>query len=150
MTKRTIPALLCLLAILFSWAAARRGCRQETGPDRQGPQGQRPISRHRRRRFVFCSGSCPSTRPGKIVPGTIEDQTRQVLKNLSAVLEAGGSLLDNVVKCTVLMTDLTEFQSHEPSLTPSSSRLPARPGRLSSRRAALGARSKSSCIAVQR
>jgi 2-iminobutanoate/2-iminopropanoate deaminase len=48
--------------------------------------------------FVYCSG-----------PGGIEEQTRQVLKNLQAILEASGSSLDNVVKCTVLMTDLTEF-----------------------------------------
>ncbi len=46
---------------------------------------------------------------GKVAPGGIEEQTRQVLKNLQAILEASGSSLDHVVKCTVLMTDLTEF-----------------------------------------
>jgi len=47
---------------------------------------------------------------GTLVDGTIEDQTRQVLANLRAVLEAAGSGLDRVVKVTVFMTDLGDFQ----------------------------------------
>jgi len=41
----------------------------------------------------------------------IEDQTRQVLKNLGAVLEAADSGLENIVKMTVFMTDLGQFQA---------------------------------------
>ena len=51
-----------------------------------------------------------------IIPGTkefagttIEDQTRQALKNLKAVLEAGGSCLKHVVKTTVFLQDIGEF-----------------------------------------
>jgi 2-iminobutanoate/2-iminopropanoate deaminase len=51
-----------------------------------------------------------------IVPGTkefagpdIEAQTRQALENLKAVLEAGGSCLENVVKTTVFLQDIGEF-----------------------------------------
>jgi 2-iminobutanoate/2-iminopropanoate deaminase len=40
---------------------------------------------------------------------TVEDQTRQVFKNLAEILEAAGSGLDRVVKMTVFMTDLGEF-----------------------------------------
>ena len=51
-----------------------------------------------------------------IVPGTkefagpdVESQTRQALQNLKAVLEAGGSCLDHVVKTTVFLADMGEF-----------------------------------------
>ncbi|MBM3293493.1 MAG: RidA family protein [Candidatus Aminicenantes bacterium] len=60
--------------------------------------------------FVFCSGQLgtdPAT--GKLVEGGIEAETRQVLKNLAAVLEAAGTSLDDVVKCTVYLADMAEF-----------------------------------------
>ncbi len=51
-----------------------------------------------------------------IVPGTkefagpdIENQTRQALQNLRAVLEAGGSCLEHIVKTTVFLADMGEF-----------------------------------------
>ena len=60
--------------------------------------------------FVFTAGQLG------IVPGTkefagvdIESQTRQALTNLSAVLEAAGSCLEHVVKCTVFLQDMGEF-----------------------------------------
>ncbi len=46
---------------------------------------------------------------GEIVAGGIEGQTRQVLENLTAVLQAAGGSLANVVKTTVFMQDLAEF-----------------------------------------
>lgn len=53
-----------------------------------------------------------------LVPGTkhfagpdIASQTRQALQNVQAVLEAGGSCLDHVVKATVFMQDMNEFAS---------------------------------------
>jgi 2-iminobutanoate/2-iminopropanoate deaminase len=46
---------------------------------------------------------------GQLVEGGIEAQTRRVLDNLSAVLEAAGGTLANVVKTTVFMQDLGEF-----------------------------------------
>ncbi len=113
MTKRSIPALLCLLAVfVFLGAAAQKGdvAKKQIQTDK-APKASGPISQAiAAGGFVFCSGQLPvDPATGKIVPGGIEDQTRQVLKNLSAVLEAGGSSLDQVVKCTVLMTDLSEF-----------------------------------------
>lgn len=46
---------------------------------------------------------------GEFVAGGIKEQTRQVLKNLTAVLEAAGSGLDRVVKTTVFLLDMQEF-----------------------------------------
>ena len=60
--------------------------------------------------LVFASGQValdPAT--GKLVDGGIEEQTRQVLANLSAVLEAAGTTLERVVRSTVYLTDLGDF-----------------------------------------
>lgn len=60
--------------------------------------------------LLFASGQIPlDPATGKIVPGEIEDEARQVLANLAAVLAAGGSSLDRVVKATVYLTDLSLF-----------------------------------------
>jgi len=60
--------------------------------------------------FLFTSGQIaldPAT--GRLIDGDISAQTRRVLDNLKAVLEAGGSSLDRVVKATVYLTDLSTF-----------------------------------------
>jgi 2-iminobutanoate/2-iminopropanoate deaminase len=60
--------------------------------------------------LVFVSGQIPlDPESGAIVPGEIEDEARQVLNNLKAVLEAAGSELARVVKATVYLTDMSLF-----------------------------------------
>jgi 2-iminobutanoate/2-iminopropanoate deaminase len=60
--------------------------------------------------FVFCSGQIPiDPATGELNTGTIEEQTRQVLKNVSAVLDAAGSSLDEAVKVTVFLQDMNDF-----------------------------------------
>jgi 2-iminobutanoate/2-iminopropanoate deaminase len=60
--------------------------------------------------FVFASGQIPiDPETGEFVSGGIAEQTRQVMKNLSAVLEAAGSNLQLVVKTTVFLADMAEF-----------------------------------------
>ncbi|CBF79204.1 hypothetical protein AN7040.2 [Aspergillus nidulans FGSC A4] len=61
--------------------------------------------------IVFCSGQLgidPKT--GKMVEGTVKDRTRQIIKNLSAVLEASGSSLADVAKVNVFLADMKDFQ----------------------------------------
>lgn len=61
--------------------------------------------------WVITSGQIPlDPRTGTLVEGDITAQTRQVLENLRAVLEAAGSCMTRVVKTTVYMTNLGEFQ----------------------------------------
>jgi 2-iminobutanoate/2-iminopropanoate deaminase len=80
--------------------------RTEAAPAPVGPYSQAI----RAGEFVFASGQIPLIpETGKIVAGEIEDETRQVLANLAAVLEASGSGLDRVVKATVYLTDLSLF-----------------------------------------
>jgi 2-iminobutanoate/2-iminopropanoate deaminase len=52
-------------------------------------------------------GFAPGTR--ELVPGGIEGQTRQVMDTIKAVLERNGSSLDRVVKCTVMIADMSEW-----------------------------------------
>lgn len=60
--------------------------------------------------FVFVSGQIAiDPKTGQFLSGGIAEQTEQVLKNLSAVLEASGSSLDQVVKTTVFLADMKEF-----------------------------------------
>ncbi len=59
--------------------------------------------------LVFCSGQIPlDPATGEMAQG-IEDQTRQVLKNLTAVLAENGMTLANVIKTTVFLADLGDF-----------------------------------------
>jgi 2-iminobutanoate/2-iminopropanoate deaminase len=61
--------------------------------------------------LVFTAGQIPiNPASGKVEAASIEDQTRQVLRNVDAVLRAAGSGLHKVVKMTVFMTDLGDFQ----------------------------------------
>jgi 2-iminobutanoate/2-iminopropanoate deaminase len=61
--------------------------------------------------FVFVSGQV-SLRPdhGEIVGSTIQEQTEQIMKNLGAILDEAGSGLDRLVKTTVFLTNLDDFQ----------------------------------------
>lgn len=62
--------------------------------------------------LIFCSGQIPlDPESGSIVGTDAGAQTRQVLENLRAVLEAAGSRLDRVLKCNVYMTDLSQFSA---------------------------------------
>ncbi len=60
--------------------------------------------------FVFCSGQIPA-KPGsgELVTGSITDQTKQCLSNVKAVIEAAGSSMNRVVKCTVFLKDMNDF-----------------------------------------
>ena len=60
--------------------------------------------------LLFCSGQIPlDPATMNVVEGDIETQTRRVLQNLSAVLEAAGTSLGWVVKTTVFLQDMGEF-----------------------------------------
>jgi len=60
--------------------------------------------------FLFTAGQIPiDPLAGSLVAGDIKAQTRQVLKNLQAVLEEAGSTLQTVVKTTVFLADMNDF-----------------------------------------
>ena len=62
--------------------------------------------------MIFCSGQIPiDPSSGNLVSEDVSQQTEQVLKNLSEVLAAGGASLNDVVKTTVFLADMNDFQA---------------------------------------
>jgi 2-iminobutanoate/2-iminopropanoate deaminase len=59
-------------------------------------------------RFLFVSGQTPQ-RDGRVVLGTIEEETRLTLENIGSVLEAAGATFADVVRCGVFLTNLESF-----------------------------------------
>ncbi|KAJ6469630.1 Endoribonuclease L-PSP/chorismate mutase-like protein [Mycena vitilis] len=60
--------------------------------------------------LLFCSGCIPlDPKTSEVVSGGVEEQTEQAMKNLQAVLEAGGSELNKVVKTTVFLKSMGDF-----------------------------------------
>ncbi|MRJ06854.1 MAG: deaminase [Epsilonproteobacteria bacterium] len=60
--------------------------------------------------FIFTSGQIALTPEGEFLDGDVEAQTHQVCKNLQKVLEKGGAKLENVVKTTIFLADIGDFQ----------------------------------------
>lgn len=62
--------------------------------------------------FVFVSGQIaiePAT--GNIIGGTAAEQTERVMENLKAILQAAGTEMEKVVKCTVFLKSMSDFAS---------------------------------------
>ncbi len=69
------------------------------------------VSAIRTGNLIFCSGQTginPDT--GKVESTTVEGQTKQVMTNLKAVLVSQGLTLQNIVKCNVFLSDMTNFE----------------------------------------
>lgn len=79
----------------------------EEGPSAIGPYSQAIVAGD----LVFVSGQIPlDPRAGALVEGSVEQQTERVMKNLAAILKAAGSSLERVVKTTVYLADLGDFE----------------------------------------
>jgi len=77
-------------------------------PEAIGPYSQAVVSGG----LVFCSGQValqPET--GELVGSTAAEQAERALQNLRAVVEAAGSAMDRVVRTTVYLADMADFQS---------------------------------------
>lgn len=83
----------------------KKEIKTKDAPMPTGPYSQGIIFGNR----IYVSGQGPLDPATGKVPEGIEEQTRQVLKNIRAILEAGGAQLDNVVKATVHLADLEYF-----------------------------------------
>ena len=60
--------------------------------------------------FLYTSGQIAlDPESGNFLSGEIEDETEQTLKNISAILQAGGVNFENVIKTTVYLSDLNDF-----------------------------------------
>jgi 2-iminobutanoate/2-iminopropanoate deaminase len=79
----------------------------------QAPKAIGPYSQAvRAGNTVYCSGQIPlDPKSNEMVTGDFAAQVRRVFENLKAVLEAAGTDLRHVVRATVYLTDLAEFQT---------------------------------------
>jgi len=63
--------------------------------------------------FLFVSGQAAvDFTTSKFVLGTIEEETHRTLKNIKAIIEAAGASLEHVIKCTVHLADINEFDRY--------------------------------------
>lgn len=91
-------------------------------------------------------GVDPTT--GRLVPGGIQAETRQTLENIRAVLERHGSSLDRVIRCLVMLADMSEWPAmNEVYVTFFPRNLPARSA-MGANGLALGGRVEIECTAV--
>jgi 2-iminobutanoate/2-iminopropanoate deaminase len=89
-------------------SATRQVIATAEAPGAVGPYSQGIVTEH----LVFTAGQIPiNPATGTVEATTIEDQTRQALRNVDAVLRAAGSGLHKAVKVTVFMTNLGDFKA---------------------------------------
>jgi 2-iminobutanoate/2-iminopropanoate deaminase len=114
MRRRHALIALGSLALLRRRASGKTGgkedMKQEVKTDKApkaiGPYSQAVLAGG----FVFCSGQIAlDPASGDLNTGPIEEQARLVLKNVGAVLEAAGSSFDRVVKTTIFLRDMNDF-----------------------------------------
>ena len=61
--------------------------------------------------LLFLSGQIPLNHMGELVVGTIEEQTKQVFSNINAIIKESGGTLDDVIKLSLFVTDVGNFEA---------------------------------------
>jgi len=98
--------------------------------------------------LLYLSGQIGRDSSGKLVPGGISAETRQTMENIKAALERYGSSLDHVIKATVMLSDMSEWEEmNKVYVTYFPRHFPARSA-LGASGLAMGARLEIECIAV--
>lgn len=82
-----------------------RNINTKNAPQAIGPYSQAIVAGG----LVYTSGQIAITPEGIMLQSSVEEQTHQVLKNLSAVLSEAGSSLQDVIKTTIFLNDMNDF-----------------------------------------
>ena len=83
-----------------------KGIKSNNAPKPAGPYSQAVLAGN----FVFCSGQIGmDSRKGSLVKGSIEKETEQAMKNISAILSKAGTSLNNVVRVDIFLADMSNF-----------------------------------------
>jgi 2-iminobutanoate/2-iminopropanoate deaminase len=85
----------------------KKAYRTDRAPQPVGPYSQIV----RTGQLLFLAGQVPLTPEGKMKEGDVVAQARQVLNNLKAVLEEAGATMDSIVKTTIFLADLSDFET---------------------------------------
>ncbi len=150
---RLHPGLLLLPALLL-------GCGED---DEGGEEGERPEVEYlmanpnsgmpfsdavRIDDLLILSGQVGTDSTGQLVSGGIAAETRQALENIKAVLERNGATMDDIIKCTAMVLDMSEWGAMNEVYRPYFTKhLPARSA-FGASGLALGARIELECWAV--
>lgn len=117
LTGSILITLLCFPLLIFSQVKnesllsgtnqqlSKKIINTEKAPAAIGPYSQGIVAGN----FLFTSGQLPINPTTGIIPQTVDEQTLQVLDNLKAIVEAAGSSLEKVVKCTVYLQNMDDF-----------------------------------------
>lgn len=150
---RPHPSLLLLPALLFGCGEFGEGDaageRREVEYLMANPNSGMPFSDAVRvDDLLILSGQVGEDSTGKLVAGGIAAETRQTMENIKAVLERNGATMDDIIKCTAMLQDISEWQSMNEVYRPYfTTHLPARSA-FGASGLALGARIELECWAV--
>ncbi len=142
---RTVALLCAALAVAGSAAAQQRDVIQLPG----SLEGLPFSSAVRVGEILYLSGQIgllPGTR--ELAPGGIEGETRQTMENIKAVLEYAGSSMDRVVKCTVFLRNIDDYDAMNRVYAGFFSENPPARSALAASGLALGAAVEIECIAL--
>ncbi|MBA3317573.1 MAG: RidA family protein [Gemmatimonadales bacterium] len=135
------------------------GCGGERDPSRQPAREPSyvPVAGNMRLPFsaavridgmLYLSGQIGADSTGKLVPGGIAAETRQTMDNIRAVVQRNGSSMDRVVRCLVMLADMSEWGAmNQVYVTYFPHHLPARSA-MGASGLALGARVEIECLAA--
>jgi 2-iminobutanoate/2-iminopropanoate deaminase len=145
-----IGLLTCGLTALGPARAATGHDKVEYLSSEQTRKLNRPFSEAVRVGNILYLSGVIGTVPGtpQLAPGGIEAETKQALENISAVLQRNGSSMDQVIKCTVMLADMSEWaRMNAVYVTFFPKHFPARSA-MGVSGLALGARTEIECIAT--
>jgi 2-iminobutanoate/2-iminopropanoate deaminase len=106
----TMKTICMILAVICIAAAAAFEARAQTKPavEYKGRPGAAFSEVVRVGDMLYLSGQLGVNASGTLVSGGIRAETKQVMENIRSVLERNGSGMDRVVKCTVMLVDISE------------------------------------------
>ena len=97
--------------------------------------------------MLYLAGQLGTNSELELVEGGVQAETRQTMENIKATVERLGSSMDNVIKCTVFMADMSEWQAMNEVYVTYFTNLPARSA-MGGVNLALGASLEIECIAI--
>jgi 2-iminobutanoate/2-iminopropanoate deaminase len=145
----TAPVVLCAAATLLFGCERPRARPLEMSFVPVSGNSSRPFSAAVRvGDLLYLSGQIGTDSTGKLVAGGIGAETRQTMENIRAVIEQNGGAMDRVVKCLVMLADMSEWGAmNQVYVTYFPRHLPARSA-MGASGLALGARVEIECVAA--